>query len=103
MELSEIDAILEETGYPVAYQSFREPQAMPYIAYTVPFEFHFFADNRVHTKIKHLQIELYTSRKDPVAETILEAILEVHGLAYEKSETYIDEEFMHQTIYESEV
>ena len=48
-------------------------------------------------------MELYTDYKDFALEQALEAVLKGMGLSWAKSETYIDSEKMHETVYETEV
>ena len=65
------------------------------------FIYYFGADNAVYYPINHLQIELYTSLKDPETEDKVEKALS--SLFWEKSEYYIDSEQCYQIIYEIEV
>src|SRR5690625_3120364 len=105
MTLAELKAILDATGYPVAYSHFTETPGYPipkppYITYLVSFSSNFFADNKVYQKIDNGQIELYTSIKDLTAESTLEGLLDENELAYETTETYIESERLFQKIYE---
>ena len=58
------------------------------------------ADDVVYNKIDNLQIELYTLKKDLVAEKKLEDLLDLNEIAYETAETWIEEEKLFQKIYE---
>ena len=49
------------------------------------------------------QVELYTKRKDPAAEKQVEDTLAESGIAFEKSEAYIQNEKLYQILYEIEV
>jgi hypothetical protein len=105
MILTELKAILEATGFPVAYSHFTEtdneplPQ-LPFICYVVVFSSHFLADNKVYKPVENIQIELYTERKDLAAEAKVEAALNDNELPFATTETYIDSEQMYQKIYE---
>lgn len=101
MTLSELVQILKATGYPVAYSHFDgEPPSIPFITYVEFDSNNFHADNRTYKKVRNINIELYTDRKDPQAEATLEALLDAHELAYETSEAYIDSEQLFQKIYQ---
>lgn len=105
MTLSELNAILRTTGYPVAYHHFEvsennPPPKPPYIVYLVPYSSNFGADNKVYHKINHAQIELYTKLKDVGAEQTLENVLDAASFFYDKVETYIESEKLYQVIYE---
>jgi hypothetical protein len=100
MTLTELKLILEATGYPVAYSHFNEPQIPPFICYLVSNSSNLFADSKVYQKINNIQIELYTSKKDLVAEAKLESILETNEIPYETTEVYLESEKLFQKIYE---
>ena len=70
-------AIVQEIGYPNAYDHFAEGEApeLPYILYLVPESNNFAADNYAYFKINEVHIELYTDRKDLTAEQRVEAVL----------------------------
>jgi len=103
--LSDIENILQATGYPVAYSHFVSknnipPPKPPFITYLVPYSSNFFADNKVYKKIDNVQIELYTIKKDLVAEKKLEELLDTNEIAYESTEEWIESEKLFQRIYE---
>lgn len=99
---SDIKAILEASGLPVAYKDFPEEEApqMPYICYRFSYNNNFAADGHVYYSAKHVQIELYTKYKDPEAEERVEMVLS--SFFWEKTENYIDSERCYQIIYELE-
>lgn len=101
--LENLCEILKTTGLPVAYLVFKTPQKPPYICYFVTNSNNKSADNVVWQKINHVQIELYTARKDREAEQKLEDALTSEGIFFESAETYIDSEKIYQKIYETEV
>jgi hypothetical protein len=98
--LNDICTILKATGYPVAYSHFTTSQTPPYIAYMSVYSSNLKADNRVYQKVDNLQIELYTAKKDLIAEKKLEDLLDQNEIAYESTETWIDSEKLFQKIYE---
>lgn len=105
MTLNEIYTILKVTGYPVAYSHFTASPnnplpTPPYITYLSAYSSNFKADNRVYFKSDNLQIELYTAKKDLIAEKKLEDLLDNNEIAYESTETWIESEQLFQKIYE---
>ena len=108
MTLTELQIILQATGFPVAYSHFVETDdspipAPPFICYLCTYSAHFFADDKVHKSIDTVHIELYTSKKDLDAEAKLEAILNENEIPYNTIEIYIQVEKLFQKIYEIEV
>ncbi|MFV1458166.1 hypothetical protein, partial [Bacillus mycoides] len=94
MTLGELTKILEATGYPVAYSHFTATPgnpvaAPPYICFLVDGSANLMADNKVYHKINDLIIELYTIKKDLVAEAKLEQVLDDHDIPYESYGTFI--------------
>ncbi|EOP22010.1 MULTISPECIES: hypothetical protein [Bacillus] len=106
MTLGELTKILEATGYPVAYSHFtatpdNSVPAPPYICFLVDGSANLMADNKVYHKINDLNIELYTIKKDLVAEAKLEKVLDDHEITYDSYGTFIESEKMYQKIYET--
>ncbi|MDZ4610976.1 hypothetical protein ORM66_00550 [Bacillus cereus] len=105
MTLGELTKILEATGYPVAYSHFtatptKPVPAPPYICFLVDGSANLMADNKVYHKIDDTNIELYTTKKDLVAEEKLEKVLDDHEIPYDSYGTFIESEKMYQKIYE---
>ena len=105
MTLSELNLILQTTGFPVAYSHFVESDneplpAPPFITYLVLYSSNFSADNVVYKQFQNLQIELYTDRKDLEAEAIVEAVLNDNEIPFATTESYIESEQLFQKIYE---
>jgi hypothetical protein len=105
MNLSELKPLLEATGYPVAYLRFYETEneplpEPPFIVYLVAYSSNMMADNRVHHEIQNVQIELYTDKKDLLAENKIASVLNENELPYETTETFIEAENLYQKIYE---
>ncbi|CUB51218.1 hypothetical protein BN2127_JRS10_00735 [Bacillus subtilis] len=106
MTLGELIKILEATGYPVAYSHFiatpdKSVPAPPYICILVDGSSNLMADNKVYHKIDDANIELYTTKKDLVAETKLEKVLDDHDIPYDSYGTFIESEKLFQKIYET--
>ena len=105
MNLFELKNILEATGFPVAYLKFVEtennplPQP-PFIVYLSAYSSNFMADNKVHKEIDNVQIELYTDKKDVVAETKVAEVLNQNEIPFQTTESFIDSENLYQKIYE---
>lgn len=100
MTLSELHAILEATGFPVAYSHFKTKPQPPFIAYSVAYSSNLTADNYVYKKVLNVDIELYTDKKDLMAENKLETLLNSNKLPFQTVENYISDEKLFQTIYE---
>ena len=102
--MEKITAILEEIGLPFAYDHFAEGESPdpPFICYLIPNSDNFSADGRVYYKINEIHIDLYTDCKDLSAEQKVEAVLDEHGIFYEKSETWIDSDKLYEVLYQFE-
>ncbi|MGI2801626.1 hypothetical protein ACRS6O_00970 [Bacillus cytotoxicus] len=105
MILLELKKILEATGFPVAYSHFTATPghpvpSPPYICYLVDGSPNMPADNKVYHKINDVNIELYTTKKDLVAEAKLEKALDDYEIPYESFEAFIESEKLFQKSYE---
>jgi hypothetical protein len=105
MTLTELKIILEATGFPVAYSHFVPTNGdpvpdPPYICYLSTFSSNMKADNKVYKQITNVQIELYTKKKDLLAESTVETVLFDNEIPWESSEIFIDTEELFQKIYE---
>jgi hypothetical protein len=106
MTLEELKAILDLSGFPVAYSHFTESDneplpEPPFITYLVSYSSNFNADNKTYKQLQNIQIELYTDRKDLESETILETILNDNDIPFATTEIYIESEMLYQKIYET--
>jgi len=97
--------ILSEMALPFAYDHFAEGESPdpPFICYLSPNSNNFAADGKVYYKINEIHIELYTDCKDLSAEQKVEAVLDEHGIFYEKSETWIESEKLYEVLYSFEM
>jgi hypothetical protein len=57
----------------------------------------------MYHSFKQIDIELYTDRKSPETEQIIEDVLTEHHIFYEKSEIWIESERLYEVLYEVEV
>jgi hypothetical protein len=92
--------LLKSTGLPVAYHHFTSPPTPPYIVYLFSYSSNFGADNKVYDAEKNYQVELYTTKKDPASEKLIEDLLDANDIYWDKTETYIDSEDLYQVLYE---
>ena len=99
--MDEVLSILAEIGLSFAYHHFAEGESPdpPFICYLTPGSDNFAADGKVYYKIDEYHIELYTDRKDPELEDSVEAVLDGHGVFYDKSEVWIDSEKLYEVMY----
>ena len=99
--MEELLQMLEEMGIPFAYHHFAEGDSPepPFICYLLPGSNNFSADGRVYYKINEVHIELYTDLKDFAVEQGVEAVLDGHGVFYNKSEVWIESEKLYEVLY----
>nr|WP_276561709.1 hypothetical protein [Bacillus sonorensis] len=107
MTLSDLHKRLKATGIPVAYSHFKvseseENQAPtpPYILYLETATTSFYADNKAYKRIKSVDIELYTAKKDLEKEALIEKLLDDANLSYQPDETYIEAQQVFKRTYE---
>lgn len=94
--------IIEEMGIPFAYDHFAEGESPepPFLCYLLPGSDNFAADGRVYYKMSEVRIELYTDFKDVSLEEKVTAVLDNHGIFYEQSEVWIEEEKLYEVAFE---
>lgn len=100
----DIVKLLAEIGIPFAYDHFAEGESPipPFICYLLPQSNHFSADGRVYLKVSAVHIELYTDQKDLATEASVEAVLDGHGIFYDKTEVWIESEKLYEVLYSFE-
>lgn len=100
--MEELVKIMEEIGIPFAYDHFAEGENPdpPFMCYLLPGSDNFAADGRVYYKISEVRIELYTDYKDIVLEEKVTGVLDCHGIFYEQSEVWIEEEKLYEVTFE---
>ena len=97
--------IMADIDIPTAYDHFAEGESPspPFITYLLPGSDNCSADGRVYYKITEAHIELYTDAKDPEVEQSIEAVLDRHGVFYEKTEVWIESELLYEVLYSFEL
>lgn len=105
MTLEDLAGMLEKTGFPFAYDHFAEGESPdpPFICYLLPQSDNFSADGKVYLKVSSVNIELYTDSKDLAVEQKLEAVLDTHGIFYDKTEVWIESEKLYEVLYSFEM
>ena len=105
MTLEELAGMLEKTGFPFAYDHFAEGESPdpPFAVFLYPGSNNFSADGKVYFKADRLNIEIYTDIKNIELEQQTEAVLDGHGIFYEKSEVWIESENLYEVLYQMEV
>lgn len=93
--------IIKDIGLPNAYHHFAEGESPepPFLIYILPASDNFSADGRVYFKVNEVHIEIYTDYKSPDIEKKAEAVLDEHGIFYNKTEVYIESEKLYEVIY----
>ena len=99
--MEELLQMLEEMGLPFAYHHFAEGESPepPFVCYLLSGSNNFSADGKVYYKINEVHIELYTDWKDLAVEQGVEAVLDEHGVFYNKSEVWIESEKLYEVLY----
>lgn len=105
MTLSELYTLLKSiTGFEskVTYRAWPEGKApqLPFICYLERGTNNFKADGKVYQKITYVDVELYTSKKEPAAEELIEQLFDDNDIPWDKSEIYIDSEHCFEIVYE---
>lgn len=100
MDEAQLLTLLKTTGLSVAYHHFKSPPSPPYIVYLFSHSENFGADNRAYRQESNYQVELYTAKKDPASESLIEGLFDANDIYWEKSEMYIESEGMYQVLYE---
>lgn len=97
--------IIKAMGIPFAYDHFAEGEAVdpPFICYLLPESDNFAADGKVYFKANEVHIELYTDTKDLSVEQQVEAVLDEHGIYYDRSEVWIESEKLYEVLYTFEM
>lgn len=94
-------SIMREIGFPFAYHHFAEGESPnpPFLLFLTPASSNFSADGKAYFKANEVHIELYADYKNPVLEEQVEAVLDRHGIFYNKTETFIESEQLYETLY----
>lgn len=105
MTYERVMAMMGELQLPCAYDHFVEGESPepPFVVFLYPGSNNFAADGRVYFKVNRVNIELYTDLKNVELEEQVEAVLDGHGIFYEKSEVWIESENLYEVLYQMEV
>lgn len=97
--------IIKHIGLPNAYHHFAEGESPepPFLIYILSASDNFSADGRVYFKANEVHIEIYTDYKSPNIEKKVEAVLDEHGIFYNKSEVFIESEKLYEVLYTFEM
>lgn len=101
----ELYSALKSLGMPVVYGEFVNTEENPappppFITYQFAYSGDLMADNQNYAEVSFYQIELYTTKKEPATEKLVEDKLKELCLPYFKTETWLDSEKLRQVIYE---
>lgn len=99
--MNEIAKIIKEMGISFAYDHFAEGESPdpPFICYLIPGSDNFAADGIVWHKINEVRIELYTDKKDLSVEELVTAVLDKHGIFYNQTEVWIEDEKLYEVAF----
>ena len=97
--------LMAEIPFPSAYDHFAEGESPepPFITYLLPGSDNFAADGKVYFRVTEVHIELYTDAKDPEVEAQVEAVLDEHGIFYDRTEVWIETEKLYEVLYSFEM
>ena len=97
--------MMAEIPFPSAYDHFAEGESPepPFITYLLPGSDNFAADGKVYFRVTEVHIELYTDEKNPEVEAQVEAVLDEHGVFYDKTEVWIESEKLYEVLYSFEM
>ncbi|KAA9247999.1 hypothetical protein VYH82_03345 [Streptococcus anginosus] len=93
--------VIKHIGLPNAYHHFAEGESPepPFLIYLLTASDNFSADGRVYFKANEVHIEIYTDYKNLEIEKKVEAVLDEHGIFYNKTEVYIESEKLYEVLY----
>ncbi|MCR4669123.1 MAG: hypothetical protein K5774_07135 [Clostridia bacterium] len=103
--MDDLISIMDEIGLPFAYDHFAEGESPqpPFVCFLSPGSDNFAADGMAYFKVDTVHIELYTDAKDPGTESLIEAVLDRHGVFYYKTEVWIESERLYEVLYSFEM
>jgi len=105
MTFDEVASMVEEIGYPSAYDHFAEGESPdpPFVVFLFPGTDNFKADGEVYQEITEVRIELYTNKKSPDVERKIEKVLKAHDIPWDKQEEWIADERLYEVYYDFDV
>lgn len=100
MILQELAQKLNTLGYPVTYSHFKTAQTPPFIIYLDGNSDNFSADNTTYHEVENVDIELYTTKKDLIAEKKIKDLLKENDMPFETSPmNWIESEKVFQKVF----
>lgn len=99
MTQAQLYQALQSIGLPVAYHHFAAPPNPPYLVYLFSYSGDLMADDQNYVEITNCQIELYTKKKDPATEKLVQDKLKELRLPYTETETFIESESLFQALF----
>jgi hypothetical protein len=99
MTVDEVKAFLERTGLPVAYEEFQGLKAPPYITFKEAYSADFYADDQNYAPIANYDVDLFTAKKDPASEELLEGLFKATDTTYTKTEATLEQDHLRQVTY----
>lgn len=96
-------ALLNTLSVPSFYDHATEGQTLPFITIHSEQPDNFTADNFVYCEKWNFRIDLYTVYKDLTVEAEIKKLLNDNGIAWVKTEQYIDSENIWEVEFEFEV
>lgn len=104
MTLEELKAVLDNTKLQVSYSSVPIAEAeKPYIVYWQTGVRNFAADGIAYYSRKTVTISLYSDTRDRTSEGLIEAELAKANIYWTKTNDFLDDEKIFETIYTIEV
>ena len=105
MTLSGVRRIISEISTfqtKVTYRAWPVGKApeLPFVCYLATDTDNFHADNRVYHVIQNVDVELYTAKKEPDTERLLESAFDENYIPWDKTEQWLDDENCYEILYE---
>lgn len=102
MTLKQFAAVLQTTKLPVRYGYWpdEERPKCPYIEYEVAYTSNFGAENKVYETVSHIDVFLFTDKKDITSEEKVEKAFADNDIFWNKTESFSDSEKTYQILYE---
>lgn len=103
--ITDLTAILQSTGLPVAHQAFPVDHApeMPFIIYQVTGSDNIGADNIVWIPVRRVQADLLCKQWDPATEHLIEQALTDAGIYWEREPEFDSDEKYYRSTYVFEI
>jgi len=96
--VTDLQALLETTGLPVAAERFRKPAALPFIIWTAQDEY-YGADHSSPLLHRSIRVELYAEVIDLLAERRIAAALDSIGASWTQERLWLEDVKLRETVY----